>query len=314
VRLALMIEGQEDVTWEQWLALAAACEEHGIDTLFRSDHYLGISSGERAGSLDAWTLLSALAARTTTLRLGTMVSPVTFRHPSLLARAAVTVDHVSGGRVEIGMGAGWFEREHEAFGLDFGSGFGERLDRLEESVDLIERLLAGERITQAGRFYSMVDAVCEPRPIQARLPILIGGSGREKTLRTTARHADLWNGYGEPEKIAETSAVLRERCAEIGRPFESIERTVTMEVVVRDSPADALDALRVVEAHHEIAERFGSDGSPRGLNAGGPPKDVAAYVRRFADLGVAEVIWVFRSPFDLETMARLADVRAALAG
>src|SRR5919199_6780979 len=109
-----MIEGQEDVTWEQWLALANACEEHGIDTLFRSDHYLGIVSGERSGSLDAWTLLAALAARTTRLRLGTLVSPVTFRHPSVLARAAVTADHISRGRVELGIGTGWLADEHVA--------------------------------------------------------------------------------------------------------------------------------------------------------------------------------------------------------
>jgi len=175
------------------------------------------------------------------------------------------------------------------------------------------RLPPGGRVPHAGRFYPMVDAVCEPRPVQPRLPILIGGSGREKTLRTTARHADLWNGYGEPERIAETSAVLRERCEEVGRPFEAIERTVTMEVVVRNSRAEALEALTAVERHHEIAERVGSDGSPRGLNAGGPPEEVAGYVRRFERLGIAEVIWVFRSPFDLESMARLSEVRAALA-
>src|ERR671933_648041 len=147
-----MIEGQEDVTWEQWLALADPCGQHGVETLFRSDHYLGIVSGERTGSLDAWTLLSALAARTTTLRLGTMVSPVTFRHPSLLARAVVTVDHVSNGRVEIGMGAGWMQREHEAFGFPFP----ERRVRLElvaGQVEILYRQLTVARCYFAGRHY-----------------------------------------------------------------------------------------------------------------------------------------------------------------
>jgi alkanesulfonate monooxygenase SsuD/methylene tetrahydromethanopterin reductase-like flavin-dependent oxidoreductase (luciferase family) len=299
--------------WPELREACLAAERAGFDSLWLDDHLLSDEGDWRAVKLEGWTTLAALAPLTSSARLGLLVAANTFRNPGLTAKMATTLDHLSGGRFILGIGGGWFEREHEAFGLDFGSGFGERLDRLEESVDLIERLLAGERITQAGRFYSMVDAVCEPRPIQARLPILIGGSGREKTLRTTARHADLWNGYGEPGNIAERSAVLRERCAEIGRPFESIDRTVTMEVVIRNSRAEAVDALRVVEVRHEIAERFGSDGSPRGLNGGGSPEEVAAYVRRFADIGVAEVIWVFRSPFDLETMARLADVRAALA-
>ena len=197
-----------------------------------------------------------------------------------------------------------------AFGLDFGSGFGERLDRLEEAVGLIERLLAGEQVTHTGRFYSMVDAVCEPRPVQARLPILIGGSGREKTLRTTARHADLWNGYGTPAQIAETSGVLRTRCEEIGRPYEAIERTVTMDVVIRASEADALHAFAEVEDRHGLRGRVGSDGSTRGLNAAGPPDAVADYVRQLAAIGVAEVIFTFRSPFDLETIRRIGEVRA----
>ena len=137
------------------------------------------------------------------------------------------------------------------------SGFGERLDRLDEAVGLIRRLLDGERVTHDGRFYSMHDALCAPLPVQPRLPILIGGSGPTKTLRTTARYADLWNGYGPPEKVAATSEILRQRCAEVGRPFDEIERTVTVDVLVRDS----------VEAAHagwtEIARSYGSRTAPR---------------------------------------------------
>src|ERR687887_783545 len=119
MRLALMIEGQEGVTWEQWVALARACEESGVEALFRSDHYLGFHADNRAGSLDCWATLAGLAAVTTKLRLGSLVSPVTFRHPSVLARVAVTVDHISGGRVELGLGAGWFEPEHRTYGFAF---------------------------------------------------------------------------------------------------------------------------------------------------------------------------------------------------
>ena len=298
-----------------WPALRDAClaaEGAGFDSIWLDDHLLADEGDWHDPKLEGWTSLAALAPLTTRARLGLLVAANTFRNPGLTAKLATTLDHLSGGRFILGIGGGWFAREHEAFGLDFGSGFGERLDRLEEAVDLIERLLAGERVTYEGRFYRFTDALCEPRPVQPRLPILIGGSGREKTLRTTARHADQWNGYGEPERIAETSEVLRQRCEEIGRPFESIARTVTMEVTIRASESEALRDYAVVEERHGIAGRIGSDGHRRGLNVAGPPEAVADYVRRFEALGVAEVIWIFRNPFDLETMSRLAEVRAAL--
>ncbi len=298
-----------------WPSLRDACltaERAGFDSLWLDDHLLADEGEWRDAKLEGWASLAALAPITTTARLGLLVAANTFRNPGLTAKLATTLDHLSNGRLILGLGGGWFEREHEAFGLDFGSGFGERLDRLEEAVGLIERLLAGDRVTHEGRFYRLVDALCEPRPVQARLPILIGGSGREKTLRTTARHADLWNGYGEPTRIAETSAVLRERCEEIGRPFEEIDRTVTMEVVIRASEAEALRAYAEVESRHGIAGRIGSDGSPRDLNVAGPPQVVADYVREFEALGIAEVIWIFRNPFDIETMTRLSEVRDRL--
>src|SRR6476660_3534726 len=137
--LCLMIEGQEGVTWPQWVALARACEQHGIPTLFRSDHYMNLDGQHpERGSLDAWATLNALAAVTTTVRLGTMVSPATFRHPSELAKVVATADHVSGGRVELGLGAGWHEREHEAFGFPFPD-LGERMNELEQQLERVKR-------------------------------------------------------------------------------------------------------------------------------------------------------------------------------
>jgi len=299
--------------WPSLRDASLAAEAAGFDTIWFDDHLLSDEGDWRAPKLEGWAALAALAPLTQRARLGHLVSANTFRNPGLTAKMAATLDHVSGGRFILGLGGGWFEREHDAFGLDFGSGFGERLDRLEEAVDLIERLLAGEQVTHAGRFYRMADALCEPRPVQARLPILIGGSGRQKTLRTTARHADLWNGYGEPGRIAETSAVLRERCEEIGRPFDAIERTVTMEVVIRATEAEAQRDHAAYQAAHGIVRPTGSDDSERGLNAGGPPGQVADYAAAFEALGIAELIWIFRNPFDLETMGRLSEVRAALA-
>jgi len=246
-----------------WPSLRDAClavERAGWDSLWVDDHLLADEGDPADAKLEGWATLSALAVLTERIRLGLLVGANTLRNPGLTAKLATTVDQLSDGRLVLGLGGGWFEREHDAFGIDFGSGFGERLDRLDEAVGLIRRLLDGERVTHEGRFYRMHDAICEPRPVQARLPILIGGSGPTKTLRTTARDADLWNAYGSPERVAETSEILRERCAEIGRPYEAIERTVTVHAVVRDDQSLAATAWDEVSRIHGLADRQGSDG------------------------------------------------------
>jgi len=299
--------------WPSLRDAALAAEDAGFDSLWFDDHLLADEGDWRDPKLEGWEALAGLAPLTTRARLGLLVAANTFRNPGLTAKLATTLDHLSNGRFVLGIGGGWFAREHEAFGLDFGAGFGERLDRLEEAIGLIERLLAGERVTHEGRFYRMVDALCEPRPIQARLPILIGGSGREKTLRTVARHADLWNTYGEPDQIEELSAVLRDRCAEIDRPFEEIERTVTMDVVIRGSEAAALAAFGMTQDRHGLEGRVDRQGNPRNVNVAGPPQLVAEYLRGFSALGVTEVMWICRHPFDVETLAGLAQVKRLLA-
>ena len=298
--------------WPSLRDAALAAERAGFDSLWFDDHLLADEGDWHDPKLEGWAALAALAPLTGRARLGLLVAANTFRNPGLTAKLATTLDHLSSGRAILGLGGGWFEREHRAFGLDFGAGFGERLDRLEESIGLVERLLAGEQVTHEGRFYRMVDAMCEPRPIQARLPILIGGSGREKTLRTVARHADMWNAYAAPERVTESLSILRERCAEIGRPFEAIAKTVYMEVVIRAAEDEVRDYWTKVEERHGIRGRVGSDGTARLLNAGGPPQAVADYLRQFQALGIDEVIWIFRNPFDLATMAQLGEVRRRL--
>jgi F420-dependent oxidoreductase-like protein len=298
-----------------WPSLRDAClavERAGWDSLWVDDHLLADEGDAGDAKLEGWSTLSALAAVTTRVRLGLLVAANMFRPPGLTAKLATTLDHVSGGRSVLGLGGGWFEREHDAFGMDFGGGFGERLDRLDESVGIIRRLLDGEHVTHDGRFYRLRDALCEPRPVQSRLPILIGGSGPTKTLRTTARYADLWNGYGPPARVAAVSEVLRERCAEIGRPFDEIDRTVTLHGVIRDDAAEAKAAWAETASRHGLAGRVGADGLDRGLTVGGSPADVAAYLDGYRRIGVAEAIVVFRHPFDLETIERIGEVRAAL--
>ena len=202
-----MIEGQEGVTWEQWCALADACEEHGVETLFRSDHY--ISQGDEGANVahDAWTTIAALAARTTTLRFGTLVSPATFRAPALLANAAATADHVSGGRIELGMGAGWMEREHRAFGFPFPE-TRVRVEMLAEQLEIVHRLWTEQRVDFRGRHYTLEDAPGLPKPLQSpHPPILVGGSGGRGTVEPARRFADEYNTpFASPEDAARIRA------------------------------------------------------------------------------------------------------------
>jgi alkanesulfonate monooxygenase SsuD/methylene tetrahydromethanopterin reductase-like flavin-dependent oxidoreductase (luciferase family) len=292
--------------WPSLRDAVVAAERSGADSLWVDDHLLCDEGDPRDSKLEGWATLAALAAATTSGQIGLLVAANTFRNPGLTAKLATTVDHVSAGRSVLGLGGGWFELEHEAFGIDFGSGHGERLDRLEESVGLIRRLLDGERVSHEGRFYRFNDALCEPRPLQARLPILIGGSGPRKTLRTVARHADLWNAYGTPETLAQSDAILGEHCVAVGRDPATIERTFTMNVVVRESRAAATAVWQSYLTTHEAKaweSRF----------AAGRPADIAAALADYAAVGFRHPIFVFRTPWDLETIGALGEIREELA-
>jgi len=295
-------------TWPALREAVVAAERAGFDSIWVDDHLLTDEGPWDDPKFEGWTTLAALAPLTGRATLGLLVGANTLRNPGLTAKIVTTLDHVSGGRAILGLGAGWFRREHEAFGFDFGASMGERLDRLEESIGLIRRLLAGERFSHTGRFYAFDDALVSPRPLQERLPILIGGSGRTKTLRTVARHADIWNAYGTPAAIAEADAVLREHCAAVGRDERAIERSVTQNVVIRASRAAAEAAYELVRATHHPQPDEDL------LDAGGTVEEVAGVLREYAEVGVGHSIWIFRDPFDLETISHLAEVRRRLTG
>src|SRR5438034_3273283 len=218
MRICLMIEGQEGVTWDQWLALALACEEHGLEGLFRSDHYAPIGSPPGTASLDAWATISAIGARTERIRLGTLVSPVTFRHPSALAKMAVTADHVSGGRVELGIGAGWYPNDHLTYGFPFGD-TKIRLQMLAEQLEIVHRSFNDESFSFAGEHYTLEDCRAEPKPSQQpHLPLIVGGRGGPKSLALCARWADEYNTvFSAPDRCREVREGLL-------RAFEARDR------------------------------------------------------------------------------------------
>ena len=199
------------------------------------------------------------------------------------------------------------EREHAAYGIDFGSGVGERIDRLDESVRVIRRLLDGERFSHAGPAYRLEDAAVFPLPVQRHMPILIGGMGPRKTLRTVARHADAWNASGTLELMVERDATLREHCAAIGRDHEEIERTTSFPVVLRDDPAAARSAYARICAHNGVDAIVGAP------PVVGTPAMAAAQLRPYVDAGFTTIVVRLPAPYDAETIARVGEVREALA-
>ncbi len=248
MRVCLMIEGQEGVTWDDWVALAGACEEHGLDGLFRSDHYSAIVRPV-AGSLDAWASLAALAVVTQRIRLGTMVSPATFRHPSVLARQAITVDHVSGGRVEVGMGAGWYEREHRENGFDFADAR-TRFERFAEQVQIVVRSWTEDDWSFAGEHFQLDGQTALPRPLQhPHPPLILGGTAKPRSAALAARWAAEYNtAFATPEECASRKAALVEACTAAGRDPASLPLSLMTLCVVGEDSADARDRLvRVTE-------------------------------------------------------------------
>jgi F420-dependent oxidoreductase-like protein len=289
MQLCLMIEGQQGVTWEQWVALARACEEHGVPALFRSDHYLELSGRHpEQGSLDAWTTLAALGALTEKVRLGTLVSPATFRHPSVLAKAVATADHVSGGRVTLGIGAGWHEREHDAYGFAF-PGAGERMDRLEEQLQIALGSWAGGPFTFDGRHYRVHDLDARPKPLQRpHPPIVIGGNAGPRSAALAARYADEYN------TVFPTVDDVRRRRAAVGRACEEAGRD-PLPFSVMTGVLLGRDRAELRERAERLAGLLGGDAAS--LVADPPPgwivgtlEDAAERIAALGDEGVDRIM------------------------
>ena len=298
-----MIEGQEGVTWEQWVALARTCEENGIEALFRSDHYIGFNAGDKDGSLDCWTTLAALAAVTRKLRLGSLVSPVTFRHPSVLAKAAATVDHVSGGRIELGIGGGWMEREHQAYGFPFPE-TGVRMEMLAEQIEIVHRQWTEDSFDFDGSHYGLERSTALPKPVQRpHPPLIVGGAGRSGTLGPAVRWADEYNTtFPTDEEVEERRSRLLEECERQER--EPLRFSIMTTCIVGADEAEFAERARGV---YGLRTRdAGFEDWLGGLRRGGivgSVDHVLGRLRRLASLGVDGVMLQHLRHDDLESVA-----------
>jgi F420-dependent oxidoreductase-like protein len=302
VRICLMIEGQEGVSWDDWVALARACEEHGLEGLFRSDHYQSVFDLSGRGSLDAWATLAALAAATERIRLGTMVSPATFRRPSVLSRMVATVDHISGGRVELGLGAGWNQAEHDAHGFPF-PGLDERMELLEEQLEIVHRQWTEEEFSFQGRHYRLERCRAEPKPLQRpRPPIVMGGGAGPRVAGLAARWADEYNTpFASVEQCRERRAAIAEACEREGR--EPIPFSLMAACCVGRDEGEALERAK------RRLERSGRDDDPSVLLEQdnvlvGTVDRVIARLREYAEAGVERVFLQHLDHSDLD-MVRL---------
>jgi F420-dependent oxidoreductase-like protein len=296
-----MVEGQEDVTWEDWVALAAACEVHGLEGLFRSDHYASVMGAYDRGALDAWATLTALAARTERIRLGSLVSPATFRHPSELAKIVATADHVSGGRVELGLGAGWNAPEHAMYGFDFPDQSG-RVERFAEQLEIVHRQWTEDSFDFAGRHYRLEACRALPKPLQSpHPPLIVGGAAKRGTVDPAVRWADEYNTtFASVETLRERRRALDEACGRAGRDPPSLGFSLMTTCVVAGDEAELRERARRV-----VAITGGSDpeaflAENRETGVVGTVEQARERLRALEDVGVQRIFLQHLDHRDLE--------------
>jgi alkanesulfonate monooxygenase SsuD/methylene tetrahydromethanopterin reductase-like flavin-dependent oxidoreductase (luciferase family) len=307
MRVCLMIEGQESVSWDDWLALAKACEDSPIDALFRSDHYLSVMGRTDRGSLDAWATLAGLAALTTSLRLGTLVSPATFRHPSVLAKNVVTTDHIAGGnRIELGLGTGWLEAEHLAYGFPFPP-LGERFELLEEQIEIVRRQWEEEGLDFQGKHYRLSGNAL-PKPL-SRPNLIVGGRAKPRSLRLAARWADEYN------LVMMTAEQCAEAVPRIRRAWQEAERPEPV-ISLMTSCIIGSDEVDLLERAHAVAAVRGDDApDPEAYLRDERPNSLVGTVAQIRDQlaklkedGVERVMLQYLTHRDLDGVDYIAEV------
>jgi F420-dependent oxidoreductase-like protein len=285
----------ENVSWSELVALWRFAEGLGYDSLWTSDHFVTSMFQEvpDAPVLDGWTALTGLATQTERVRLGVMITGNPYRHPPQLAKIATTLDHISGGRLIVGIGAGWFEAEHRMYGVPFHSNT-ERANRLGEALQILNLLWTEKRASFDGKYYQLVDAICEPKPVQRpRIPIWVGGWGEKIVLRDAARYADGWNTTGSPEQLAHKMEVFKRHCDAAGRDFDTLEKSVMhLGLFHSDDP----DAVRAYIKGRRMPEEF------RDHFMVGSYEQMRDQIASFIELGFTHFVCQVMAPFDTEAI------------
>ncbi|MDL9938457.1 LLM class F420-dependent oxidoreductase [Gordonia sp. ABSL1-1] len=303
--LRIFTEPQQGATYDDLLRVAQAAEQLGFDAFFRSDHYVAMNVDGRPGPTDAWLTLAALARETSRIRLGTLVTSATFRHPGQLAIEVAQVDQMSGGRVELGLGAGWFEREHEAYGIPFPT-LRDRFDRFEESLAIITGLWStplGDTFDHDGKHYRLTDSPALPKPVQSpRPPIIVGGKGKRRTPEIAARYADEFNVVFAPvEEARDQIDRVRAAAATVGRAAEEIAFSAALVLCCGRDEA-------------EFARRAGAIGREpaelRRNGAAGTPDEVVAAIERYRELGIERFYLQTLDLDDIDHLELVADTVA----
>ncbi len=311
VKLAVMIEGQEGLSWERWRRLMEATERLGFEGLFRSDHFFSVAGVYGRDCIETWTSLTLTAAETSRIRFGVLVSSMTFRHPALLARIAASIDQLSGGRLAVGIGAGWNVPEHEMFGLRLPP-IKERLDRLEEGIQVMLALWSPGRANFEGRYYQLQEAEALPRPVQPHPRLIVGGGGEKRTMLIAAKYADEWNGAGgpTPEAFRAKVEVLNEHCHTIGRDPATIEHSRMMAFLIGRNQAEIIERARAVqESMPRLKEIDAAELSDRMRERGwltGTPEQVVAQMRAYEAAGCQRIYLQHHDQTDLDVLGLIA--------
>jgi F420-dependent oxidoreductase-like protein len=300
--LRIFTEPQQGASYDDLLAVARRAERCGYSAFFRSDHYLSMGDVDpMPGPTDAWTSLAGLARETSRIRLGTLVTSATFRNPGVLAVQVAQVDQMSGGRVELGIGAGWYEAEHRAYGIEFPP-VGERFDRLEEQLEVITglwRTPVGGRFRHDGRYYPVSDSPALPKPVQERVPVIIGGQGRRRTPQLAARFATEFNrAFDSAENVGTIFGWVRQACEQIGRDPGELDWSAALVLCCGRDEAE----------FRRRAEAIGRDPKElRANGAAGTPDEVVDTLRRYADVGVERIYLQVLDLDDLDHLDLVAE-------
>jgi F420-dependent oxidoreductase-like protein len=312
MRAGIMIEGQEGLTWQRWRRIAETVEALGFESLWRSDHLFSLYDVPTRPGLDTWSSLTTLATMTRRLRFGPLVCPITFRHPAVLAREAAAVDELSGGRLELGMGAGWHDREHQAFGIPYPR-VGERIRRLDEGIQVIRALWSGGPAHFEGRFYRLDGAVGWPKPVQRpRIPLVVGGKG-PRVLEVVAKHADEWNcgGSRPPADVRARTEMLDAACRRVGRDPGEIRRSWMGAFLIGDTGAVLERRARKIQEYVPPRAATPAAKLPAVLQSEGwlvgSAEEIVGQARALAAEGIDRLMLQFYDQEDLDALHMLAE-------